>query len=470
MTSAPAPDSPSQGPVLARALNLRGAVALNMLDMIGVGPFITLPLIVAAMGGPQAMLGWILGAGFALCDGLIWAEFGATFPGPGGSYRYLSEAFGPQRWGRLLSFLFVWQLSFSAPLSIASGCIGLALYATYFFPRLGQTGFSLGVLRANPVALIAVAACLLALGLAYRHVGRINRLAQWLWVVVLATVVWVILAALLNFHPARAFHFPPHAFAPGAGFFLGLGSAMLIATYDYWGYYNVGFLGGEVQDPERNIPRAILWSIALVGAIYILMNVGILGVLPWQELTASNGPAQAYVISIFMQRLYGNWAAGLITALVMLTAFASVFSLLLGYSRVPYAAALDGNYFRSFGRLSPRGQFPAVSLLWLGGVAAVCCFFSLAQVIAALVVIRITLQFLVQAVGLLVLRFRRPGLPRPFRMWLFPVPVILAILGFLYVLLARTQSWRQLRYAGVILIVGLILYGLRERARHSAPA
>lgn len=468
MISAPAPDPPFERPELVRGLNLRGAVALNMLDMIGVGPFITLPLIVAAMGGPQAMLGWILGAGFALCDGLIWAEFGATFPGPGGSYRYLSEAFGPQRWGRLLSFLFVWQLSFSAPLSIASGCIGLALYATYFFPQLSQAGLSLGILRASPVALVAAATCLLALALAYRHVGRINRYAQWLWVVVLATVAWVILAALSNFHPARAFQFPPHAFAPSTGFFLGLGSAMLIATYDYWGYYNVGFLGGEIQNPERNIPRAILWSIAIVGVIYIVMNVGILGVLPWQELASGNRPAQAYIISVFMQRLYGSWAAGLITALVMLTAFASVFSLLLGYSRVPYAAALDGNYFRSFGRLSRRGRFPSTSLLWLGGMAAVCCFFTLAQVIAALVVIRIALQFLVQAVGLLVLRARRPDLPRPFRMWLFPAPVVVAILGFLYVLLARTQSWLQLRYAGVILVTGLLLYGFRERARRRA--
>lgn len=468
MTFAPAPDPPPVRSELARGLSLRGAVALNMLDMIGVGPFITLPLIVAAMGGPQAMLGWILGALFALCDGLIWAEFGASFPGPGGSYRYLSEAFGRRGWGRLLSFLFVWQLSFSAPLSIASGCIGLALYATYFFPGLAHGGLTAGALHLSPVALLAAGACLLAVVLAYRPVGRINRISQWLWVVVLITVGWVIVAALTHFHPGRAFQFPAHAFAPTSGFFLGLGSAMLIATYDYWGYYNVGFLGGEVQHPERNIPRAILWSIGLVAVIYIVMNIGVLGVLPWQELVSGHGSAQAYVISVFMQRVYGPWAAGLITVLVMVTAFASVFSLLLGYSRVPYAAALDGNYFRSFGRLSPRGKFPTVSLLWLGGAAAACCFLSLAEVIAALVVIRIALQFLVQAVGLLVLRARHPELLRPFRMGWYPVPALLAIAGFVYVLLARTQSWVQLRYAGIILVAGLLLYGLRQLARRRA--
>ncbi|MGH9480821.1 MAG: APC family permease [Terriglobales bacterium] len=470
------PRAPAAAPELKRGLSLRAAIAVNMIDMIGVGPFITLPLIVGAMGGPQAMLGWILGAGFALCDGLIWAELGATFPAAGGSYKYLGECFGP-RWGRLFSFLFVWQLSFSAPLSIASGCIGLALYATFFFPSLnhpllagsGQLHLpGLGALAAgvslSGVTLVAVGACLLALALAYRPIARVGRLAQGLWVVVLATTAWVIVAGATHFDASRAFSFPPGAFAPSAGFFLGLGSAMLIATYDYWGYYNVGFLGGEVERPERNIPRAILWSIALVTAIYLAMNLGVLGVLPWRELVSPAAPAQSYVVSVLMQRLYGSWAARLATALIMWTAFASVFSLLLGYSRVPYAAAREGNYFRGFARLHPRGGFPSVSLLWLGGVAALCCCFSLVDVIALLVVIRIALQFLLQAVGLLVLRLRRPELPRPFRMWWYPAPVVLAILGFIYVLFARTHSWVQLRYAVVLLIVGVVLHGFRQFA------
>jgi len=443
---------------LDRGLTLRGAIAVNMIDMIGVGPFITLPLIIAAMGGPQAMLGWILGAGFAFCDGLIWAELGASFPEAGGSYRYLRECFG-ERWGRRLSFLFVFQLAFSAPLSIASGCIGLALYATYFDPHLGSRG----------VAAIAIAACLLALALAYRQIAAVARFAQYLWIVVIATVAWVIWAAFTHFHASLAFDFPAHAFAPSVGFFLGLGSAMLIATYDYWGYYNAGFLGGEIAQPERSIPRAILWSIVLVGALYVAMNIGVLGVLPWRELTGAHAPARAYIISVFMQRVYGVAAARVATALIMMTAFASVFSLLLGYSRVPYAAAADGNFLAVFARLHPRGRFPSVSLLWLGGAAAVFCLFSLSEVIAALVVIRIALQFLMQAVGLLVLRRRRGGVPRPFRMPAYPAPVLLAIAGFAYVLFARTRSWQQLRYAGVIAIVGLALYALlHHRARRRA--
>jgi amino acid transporter len=237
---------------------------------------------------------------------------------------------------------------------------------------------------------------------------------------------------------------------------------MLIATYDYLGYYNVCFLGDEVKDPGKTIPRALLLSILLVGCLYILMNVSILGVVPWQEMTHTGQSNRGlYVVSIFMQRIYGAWAANVVTALVMWTAFASVFSLLLGYSRVPYAAALDGNYFQAFARVHPQHRFPYVSLLALGGVAVLFCFLALADVIAALVVIRITLQFLVQAIGLIVLRIRRPDLPRPFRMWLYPLPALLASMGFVFVLVSRTNSLRQVRYALVILTTGIAIYMVR---------
>jgi amino acid transporter len=200
------------------------------------------------------------------------------------------------------------------------------------------------------------------------------------------------------------------------------------------------------------------------------MNVSILGVVPWREILAPGHTNHGlYVVSIFMERIYGTWAANLATGLVMWTAFASVFSLMLGYSRVPYAAALDGNYFRIFAKVHPRDRFPYVSLLALGAVAALFCFLSLADVIAALVVIRITLQFLVQAVGLIVLRIRHPEMPRPFRMWLYPLPALLASLGFVYVLVYRTNSIKQIRYALVILITGIVIYMLRAWRNREWP-
>lgn len=438
-----------KSPELIRGLGLGGATALNMIDMIGVGPFITLPLIIGAMGGPQAMLGWLLGGLFALCDGLVWAELGAAMPQSGGSYFYLKEIYGPQKLGRLISFLFIWQLSFSAPLSIASGAIGLAGYASYFWPGLGRWGS-----RA-----LAMGVVFLATALLYRRITRIAVISKLLWVGVMGTIGWVIVAGTTHFNAHQAFDFPAGAFTLSHGFFLGLGSAMLIATYDYWGYYNVSFLGGEVKNPATTIPRALLLSIALVGCLYILMNVSVLGVIPWREM--SNKTEGLHIISTFMQRTYGAWAASLVTVLVIWTAFASVFSLMLGYSRVPYAAALDGNYFQAFARVHSEGHFPYVSLLALGGVAVLCCLFSLADVIAALVVIRILLQFLVQAIGVIVLRVKRPDMPRPFRMWLYPLPALLASAGFLFVLFSRKNFEREIRYAIVILVAGLTIYMLR---------
>jgi basic amino acid/polyamine antiporter, APA family len=456
-------------------MGLGGATALNMIDMIGVGPFITMPLVLSAMGGPQALLGWIVGALFAVCDGLVSAELGAAMPASGGSYRYLSEIYGPQKMGRLISFLFIWQLSFSAPLSIATGCIGLAGYAAYYWPGL-ETVYSahdaalhipwVGNLQVSwvvtPGTAVAIGVCYLAILLLYRRITVIGRLSKALWVCVMGTMGWIIFAGLTHFNAAQAFDFPAGAFTLSRGFFTGLGGAVLVATYDYWGYYNVCYLGDEIKDPGRNIPRALLLSIALVACLYLMMNVCVLAVVPWRELLqAGQNNSGLYVLSVFMQRIYGPWAARLVTALVIVTAFASVFSLMLGYSRVPYAAAKDGNYFRVFAKVHPVHRFPHVSLLALGVVGAAFCFLRLKDAIAALVVIRIVIQFLVQAVGLIVLRVRRPEMPRPFRMWLYPLPALVAIAGFLFILFNRENWQKEMRYALVILLAGLAIYMIR---------
>jgi APA family basic amino acid/polyamine antiporter len=470
-------------PQLVRGIGLGSATALNMIDMIGVGPFITIPLIVTVMGGPQAMLGWVLGAVLAICDGLVWAELGAAMPGSGGSYRYLKEIYGPQKLGRAVSFLFIWQLSFSAPLSIASGAVGLSQYAAFFWPGLERVwaartlSLNLPLLGQLLVSWVAMPATLLAIGvvlftafLLYRRITAISRLSTLLWAGVMGTIGWIIFAGLTHFNAHQAFDFPPGAFSLSRDFFHGLGGAMLIAAYDYWGYYNVCFLGDEVKNPGKNIPRALLLSILAVACLYVVMNISILGVVPWRELVQSGASnSKLYVISTFMQRAYGHGAASVVSALVMWTAFASVFSLMLGYSRVPYAAAVDGNYFRAFARVHPVYQFPYVSLLALAGVAALFCFLRLADLIAALVVIRIILQFLVQSIGVIVLRIRRPEMARPFRMWLYPLPALVASVSYVFILIYRRGFLREIRYAAVILIVGIVVYCVRSWRRREWP-
>jgi amino acid transporter len=245
---------------------------------------------------------------------------------------------------------------------------------------------------------------------------------------------------------------------------------MLIAIYDYWGYYNVCFFGGEVKNPGRNIPRAIIYSIILVSILYIVMNISILGVLPWQEVSETAGTeARKYIISFFMQTIYGSWAGNIVTILIVWTAFASVFSLLLGYSRVPYAAALQGDYFHLFSKLHPRHNFPHVSLILMGMTAAAFCFLQLKDIIAALVVIRILIQFLAQTIGLIVFRIRRPEVERPFKMWLYPVPAVISFLGFVYVLVSRNNFMKEVRYAALLVVAGLILYFIRAYKRCEWP-
>jgi APA family basic amino acid/polyamine antiporter len=464
-------------------MGLRTAVLLNMLDMVGVGPFITLPLIIGAMGGPQAMLGWVFGAFFAICDGLVISELAASMPNAGGSYYYLKEIYGPRKLGRLISFLFIWQLTFSAPLSIASGAIGLAHYSSYFFPglktelaahNLSVTLPFLGNLQARATVgigtFLALGVVVLAVVLLYRRNTAIAKLSHVLSGGVFLALGWIIFAGITHFNAKMAFTFPPDAFHLSPEFFTGLGAAMLVATYDYWGYYNVCYLGEEIKEPEKNIPRAVLISIIVIAILYITMNVSVIGVIPWQELMATaKSDTRFYVMSVMLQRIYGAWAGYAITALIVWTAFASVFSLLLGYSRVPYAAALDGNYFGVFGKLHPKHKFPHVSLIVLGLVALAFCFLSLADVIAALVVIRIMLQFLLQAIGVMIIRKRQPDRPRPFRMWLYPLPALIASAGFLYILFSRPNFGKEIKYAFVLLIVGTAIYLVRSALRREWP-
>ena len=459
----------SSPPHLPRELGQGSALALNMLEMVGVGPFITLPLIVAAMGGPQAMLGWVLGAALALCDGLVWAELAAALPEAGGSYAFLREIYGPGRAGRLVSFLYVWQFTLSAPLVMASGAIGLAQYATYLYPWLSADLAAAGPLHyIHRTSLLAVAVVVLVVVLLYRRLRAVERMAWVLWAGVIFTLGITIAAGFAHFNARQAFSFPVGAFHLNHRFFIGLGAAMLIATYDYWGYYNISYMAGEVRDPGRTLPRTILGSIVIVAVLYLLMNVSVLGVIPWQEFT-SNHPSASHtaVVAELLGRSFGPVWAKAGAWLVIWTAFGSLFSLLLAGSRVLWAAAVEGNYFRPLARLHPRGGFPANVLLLLGAIACICCFFDLKAIIAALVALRIVLQFLLQQVGVVLLRRRRPEMPRPFRIWLYPLPVIFATLGFLFVLASRAHAGREIAAALVVTVSGMVVY-LRRARRDAA--
>jgi amino acid transporter len=400
------------------------ATALNMTNMMGVGPFITIPLLMTALGGPQAMLGWIVSLVIVVCDGMVWSELGAAMPGSGGSFHYLREAFGPARFGRLMGFLFVWQFVLSGPLEIASGYIGFASYATYIWK---------GLTRPGVIALVTVVG-VINIALLYRRIHSIVKITISLWIGTLITVLAVIFTGATHFNPHIAFDFPPGAFNFSLGFFIGLGAASRIGIYDYLGYYDICYIGDEVRNPGRVIPRSILISTAAVAVIYLGVNLSIIGIVPWREFVPAAEHAQSsFIVSVMMERTYGSGVAIVFTLLVLWTAFGSVFALLLGYSRIPFAAAESGYFFKVFGRLHPTKDFPYVSLLVLGAISIFAGFFSLGTVIDALIVTRIVVQFIGQAVGVMTLRKRAPEMPRPYRMWLYPVPALIAILGWIFV-------------------------------------
>jgi amino acid transporter len=437
---------------LPRGIGLIGATSANMLEMVGVGPFITIPLLLAKMNGPQAILGWVLGAVVALCDGMVWAELGAAMPGTGGPYEYLSQAYGPKRLGRLMSFLFIWETIFLAPLSIASGAIGFAQYAK----------FLAGDIPWWQEKAIAVALCLLVTGLLYRDSRSVGRLAVGMWIIVLGTVVWITAAGLGNFSARQVLDFPPGAFTSPRAFFFGLGGATLIAMYDFGGYNNVCFFAGEVRNPERVIPRSILISVLAIAVLYLTMNVGIIGVVPWHEAIHSTS-----IVSDFMQRLYGHRVAQLATVLVLWTAFASIFAVLLGYSRVPFAAAVDGRFFKPFARIHPSRQFPSFSVVFIGVSSAGACLLTLDTVVNALIVIQVLVQFMAQVLAVTLIRRNRPDIERPFRMPLYPVTSIIAFLGWFYILIA--SGTRYILSGFALLMFGILVYFWRARRTGEWP-
>ncbi len=426
------------------------ATALNMTNMMGVGPFITIPLLMSALGGPQAMLGWIVALLIVIPDGMVWSELGSQMPGSGGSYVYLREGYGRETWGRLAAFLFIWQFILSGPLEIASGYIGFSQYLGYLWPGL------------TPVAYAAIASAvgLLNLALLYRPIGSLGPLTVTLWAGSLLTTAVVIGTGASHFDPHLAFDFPPGAFTFSLGFLMGLGAASRVGIYDYLGYYDICYIGDEVSNPTRVIPRSILMSILLVAAIYLAINLSVAGVVPWREFVPAEAhPSSRFVVSIFMERIYGRTVASFFTAAILWTAFGSVFALLLGYSRIPYAAANDGLFFKAFGRLHPTRAFPYISLLVVGLVSIVCTFFSLGLVIDALITTRILVQFIAQ-IGALTLLRRRGGGSRlgTYRMWLYPLPSLVALAGWIFVF--ATSDPRVILFGLGTLLAGALFFYL----------
>lgn len=440
--------------VLERRLSLGQATAINMTDMVGIGPFITMPMVIGMMNGPFFLYAWIAGAFLSIVDAMVWSELGAAFPKAGGSYNFLKEAYGKNGAGKMMSFLFVWQTMIQAPLVIASAAIGFSKYFSYLVP-----------LNATTEKMVSGSVVALIIFLLYRKIDTIGKISVFLWSGVIITMFWIIgggiahgnfLSPITNIN--TGIHLD-YAFVTAIGF------ASVKSVYSYLGYYNVCHLGSEIKNPSKNIPRSMFISIAGIAVLYLMMNVSVVSVIPWQHAKGSK-----FVVSEFIQILAGHGAAKVATCLILWVAFASVFSATLGYSRIPYAAAADGEFFAVFAKIHPTKNFPYVSLLFMGGVAFIFSLLFIAdlgKVISAILAMRIIVQFIGQAIGLLLLRSKKSDIQFPYKMPLFPVPVILAIGMWIFILISTGSTLME--WGSLIIALGTVVYFIKAKVKREWP-
>ena len=432
---------------LERKLSLLHATAINMIDMVGIGPFVVLSVVAQIMGGPYFLYAWIAGAVLSYLDAMVWSQLGAALPKAGGSFHFLKEGYG-KKWGKLMSFLFVWQTMIQAPLVIASAAIGFSQYANYFFH------FSF-----IQEKIVSGAVVILVISLLYRKIESIGKISVFLWVGVLTTMLWIIFGGIFHGNFLAPIQHINDGFKMKHGFAAALGFASVKTIYSYLGYYNVCHLGGEIKNPSKNIPRSMFISITGIAILYLAMNISVASVLPFETIVESK-----YVVSAYIQALYGANAGAIVTILILLVAFASLFAATLGYSRIPYAAAKDKSFFSFFAELHPKLHFPHRSLLVLGGIAFVfSLLFRLKEVIDAILAMRILIQFIGQAIGLILLVKRKGKSFFPWKMPLYPLPLLIAIGIWVAIFISTGQ---KMMLGGLTVIsLGLIVFFIATKMK-----
>ncbi len=447
----------SPAPALQRRLGLFQSSVLNMIDMVGIGPFVTLPIVMGLMGG-MFLYAWIAGALLSLIDAMIWSELGAAYPLAGGSYNFLKEAYGKNGMGKMMSFLYVWQTVIQAPLVAASAAIGFAQYMGYLI--------HLDVWQQKIVSGLVI---IIITALLYRKIESIGKIGVLLWSGVLLTLGWVIIGGIAHGNFLQPLKDINSGFSWGHLASFAFGQACIKSVYSYLGYYNVCHLGGEIKNPGKNIPRSMFISVIGIAVLYLAMNMSVSSVIPWQEIKQLNDTGNKdYVVSLFIERLYGHKAAIVVTIMILWVALASLFALLLGYSRIPYAAAVDGAFFKVFGKLHPTKNFPYVSLLVIAGLGFVfSMLFRMSDVISGILAMRIIVQFVAQAVGVILLRRKKGTKNLPYKMPLYPLPVILVIIMWLLIFYSADDKIKYF-FLGVF-GTGLIVYFITSKLQRKWP-
>ena len=441
---------------LPRVLGASQATAIVVGTIIGSGIFLVPREMMQDTGSSTLVyLAWIVGGLLSLFGAMTYAELASMLPYAGGEYVYLRGAYGDTP-----AFLYMWTwFAVAKPASIAAVTIGLAR-TLQFFPAFQWLSAPApgGLLLWSQ--LFAIAVTWLITGLNYLGVKKAGDFQ--LVFTILKGVLILIVAGLCFASASGSWANFATSLPHAAGGFGGFMLALIATLWAYDGWNDLTMVAGEVRRPERTIPRAILYSVVAVAVIYALMTLSIMAVVPWREAMHSK-----FVVAQFMEALYGRWAGALLTLLILWSAFASVFALVLGYSRIPYAAALDGYFLKPFAKLHPAGGFPHVGLLTIGGLAMAASLLELEWVLSALMTARIVVQFIGQIVAVHLIRTRRPEIARPFRIWLYPLPSLVALAGWSYIF--ATSGWRFAIYGLLVLASGVAAFAFWRRGLTAAP-
>jgi len=356
-----------------------------------------------------------------------------------------------------MGFLFVFQVMLVAPLSIASGAVGFADYLGFYW-----TGMKPWTHQSIAAAVAAGMTALL-----YRPIESVGRLSVVMLYVLGITVSWVVAAGLWRFSAAQAFAFPPSAFTLNGDLLARIGAVSLLAMYNYGGYNTVCNIAEEVRDPVRNIPRAIVLSIVVVVTLYIVMSSAIIGVMPWTEAASTRTIASVFIERTVSSRDIGRLTAHIMTACVLFVTASSLYALILGYSRIPFAAARGGQFFKVFAHLHPTKHFPDVSLITIGALSIPFCFFTLGQIVNWLILVQIVSQFVWQCAGVVLLHRYRKDVAQPFVMWMYPIPAMVALALWIWVFVTAPASGQL--FAASVAALGIVAFVVFERLRAGSP-
>ena len=450
---------------LKRDLGLWSAVAIVVGTVIGSGIFIVHNVMIRNMGTPGMLfVVWVVGGVMSLSGALSYAELSAAMPGAGGEYVYLREAYGP-----LWSFIYGWtQMWVAKSGSIATLATAFFLYVANFHPELKQPagqipiplGPSGGPLEVNFGQILGMALILALGGLNYFGV-KIGGRVQVLVTICKVGLIFAVIAIGLGTGHGDVRNFqsiaPVTATSGIAAFF----TALVAALWAYDGWNNVSMVASEIRDPQRNLPRALIGGTAAVMAIYLLANAAYFYVLPAKDVAASD-----LVAADMMRRIFGQAGANMVSVAAMISIFAALNGSILSGSRVPYAMALDGLFFKSVAKVHPVFRTPGISILALSAWSAILVLSGRYDQLFTYVIFASWILYGMTTAAVLVLRRKRPEMPRPYRTFGYPViPIVFVMSALCLVISTLFNSPRESLLGLSLVLVGLPFYYSWARRR-----